>query len=130
MAPHRILQMNALSTGASAVGLLAARGSLYGLFGLSSPALLDALAAGLIGYAGAMLLAARRPQMSRTVLLAFTAADVAWVLASAAVLMIFWGQLTPLARLLVVAVAVVVEIFATLQFRAAGSPRGREVKVA
>jgi hypothetical protein len=42
------------------------------------------------------------------------------VVGSAVVLVLFWTELAPLARLLVVAVALVVEVFATLQFRAAG----------
>ena len=39
---------------------------------------------------------------------------------SAAVLLLFWDQLTPVGRSLVIAVALVVEAFATLQYRAAG----------
>jgi hypothetical protein len=49
----------------------------------------------------------------------FTVADALWVGGSALVLLLFWAQLTPLARFLVAAVALVVELFATLLFRAA-----------
>jgi hypothetical protein len=123
MTSGRILQLNAISTAACAVGMLAARGILYPLFGLSSPLVLDVLAVGLLAYAGALVLAAVRRPISRPVLMFFTVADGAWVVGSAIVLLSFWGDLAPLARLLVIAVAVVVEVFATLQFRAAGAGR-------
>jgi hypothetical protein len=42
------------------------------------------------------------------------------MVASAIVLLLFWAQLAAVARLLVIAVALVVEVFATLQCRAAG----------
>ena len=35
-------------------------------------------------------------------------------------LLLFWAELAPVARVLVIAVALVVELFATLQLRAAG----------
>ena len=58
--------------------------------------------------------------VNRGTLLAFTIADGMWVAGSAVVLVLFWNQLAPLARVLVIAVAVVVDVFAMLQFRAAG----------
>jgi hypothetical protein len=119
MTPHRILQLNALSTAACAVGMLATRGTLYSFFGLEAPVLLDALAIGLLAYAGALALAARRQPVGRQALMFFTVADGAWVAASALVLLMFWSQLAPVARVLIIAVALVVEIFATLQFLAA-----------
>jgi hypothetical protein len=120
MTSHRILQLNAISTAACAVGMLAARGMLYSFFGLDTPLLLDALAVGLLLYAGALAVAAQLQPVTRATLLAFTVADVLWVVGSAVVLLLFWGQLTVVARVLVAAVAIVVEAFATLQFRAAG----------
>src|SRR5262245_1320166 len=120
MTSHRILQLNALSTSACAVGMLITRGELHPFFGLGTSTLLDILAAGLLVYAGALALAAHRQPVNRPTLLAFTIADGLWVAASALVLILFWGQLAPLARILVIAVALVVEIFAMLQFRAAG----------
>jgi hypothetical protein len=130
MTPHRILQANAASTAAGALGMLAARGSLHNWFGLPTPTLLDLVAVGLLAYAGALLMAARRHPVSRQALLAFTAADALWVFGSGVVLVLFWTELTPLARALVIAVAVVVEAFAALQFRAAGAPGQRSLGVA
>ena len=51
--------------------------------------------------------------------MAFAIVDALWVAGSAVVLLLFWGQLTPVARVLVIAVALAVEVFATLQYRAA-----------
>jgi hypothetical protein len=130
MTPHRILQLNALSTAACAAGMLATRGTLHLLFGLDTPALLDALAVGLLAYAGALVVAAQRPLVGRRTLIAFTIADAAWVAGSVVVLWVFWAELAPVARLLVIAVAVVVEGFATLQFRAAGAVNARSADVA
>ena len=45
---HRILQLNAVSTAACGLGLLAGRGTLYVLFGLDAPTLLDVIAVGLL----------------------------------------------------------------------------------
>ena len=92
--------------------------------------LLDVLAAGLLVYAGALAFAAHRQPVTRQALLAFTVADALWVAASAIVLLVFWSQLAPVARLLVIVVALVVEVFATLQFRAAGKVGGRSPQMA
>jgi hypothetical protein len=120
MTANRILQLNAVSTLACALGLLATRAWLPAHFGLGSSGLLDALAVGLVVYAAALFAAAARPHVDRATLLAFTAGDVLWVVGSAAVLLLAWGSLSPLARVLVIAVALAVEVFATLQWRAAG----------
>jgi hypothetical protein len=119
MTPHRILLLNAVSTGACAVGMFVTRGTLYSFFGLTTPLLLDVLAIGLLAYAAALAAAAHRQPVTRQSLMFFTAADGLWVVASAIVLLLFWGQLAPVARFLIIAVAIVVEVFATLQFRSA-----------
>jgi hypothetical protein len=121
MTPHRILQVNALSTAVSAIALLASRGILPRFFGLSSPLLLDVVAIGFLVYAGALALVAARRPVHRQALMAFAIADAAWVVGSAVALLMFWPQLEPLGRILIIAVALVVEVFATLQYRAAGA---------
>jgi hypothetical protein len=120
MRSHRILQLNAIATAACGVGMLALRSALHPLFALETPLLLDILAVGLLLYAGALAWAAHNPPVTRQALMLFTIADGLWVAASAVVLVMFWTQLAPVARVLVIAVAIVVEVFATLQFRAAG----------
>jgi hypothetical protein len=130
MSANRLLNVNAGTTTACAVAMLAARGVLAPLFGLDSPLLLDVIALGLLPYAGALAAAARRQPVSRQALIAFSAADAAWVVGSAVVLLLFWSQLAPIARLLVIAAALVVELFATLQFRAAGTSGDRSARIA
>ena len=120
MTPNRILNLNALSTAGCAVAMLLMRGLLYPLFGLSSPLLLDVIAVGLSAYALALWLVSRQEAISRRSLLLFTLVDDAWVVGSAIVLELFWADLAPAARALMIAVALVVAVFAILQFRAAG----------
>ena len=116
MASHRILQLNAGATAACAIALLATRQLLPPLFSLTTPLVTDAIAIAFLAYAAALAVVAARPPA----LLFFAASDALWVAFSAIVLVLFWRDLAPLARFLVIAVALVVEVFATLQFRAAG----------
>ena len=117
-ARHTIV-IDAAATTATALLMLAARGILYPYFGLASPWLLDAAAAAFLVYAAVIGLAARRPEISKTTLRAIAAANVAYVIASTAVLVAFWPVLEPAGRVLIVGVALAVEGFAFLQFTAA-----------
>lgn len=119
MTSNRILQINATATAATGLAMLAGRGFLPPLFGLDSPILLDLIAIFFLAYAAGLLYFAARPRVERPALLAFAAADGAWVVGSAVVLLMFWPQLTPIARVLIVGVALVVDAFAMLQYRAA-----------
>ena len=130
MRPQRILHLNAVSTTACAIGMLATRGTLHPLFGLDSPVVLDVLAVGLLAYAGALVVAARRETVDRPTMMAFAFVDALWVVASAVVLSLYWGQFTLVARVLVIAVALVVEAFAALQYRAAGPAKSSTLGVA
>ena len=126
MTSNRILQINATATAATGLAMLAARPFLPPLFGLASPMLLDLTAIFFLVYAAVLFLAAARPRVERPALLAFAAADGAWVVGSAVVLLMFWPQLTPIGRVLIIGVALVVDAFAMLQFRAAKtSPTAR-----
>ena len=119
MTSNRILQINATATAATGLAMLAARGFLPPLFGLGSPLLLDLIAIFFLAYAGGLLFFAARPQVERNALLAFAAADGAWVVGSVVALLLFWSHLTPIARVLIIGVALVVDAFAMLQYRAA-----------
>jgi hypothetical protein len=121
MTAHRILKLNALTTAVSAVAMLLTRPFLYSLFGLESPALLDAIAIALLAYAALVFFAARQPVVGRAWLIAFTISDGLWVVASAIVLIAFWSNLEPLARVLVIVTAIVVDGFAMAQLWAARS---------
>ena len=130
MTAHRILHLNAISTAACAAAMLAGRGFLHALFGLGSPILLDFIAVVFLLSAAALVAAARRRPVERRALIAFAIADAAWVVGSAIVLVLFWPQLTPVGRLLILAVALAVEAFAFLQFRAAGALSHRSPELA
>lgn len=122
MTSNRILQINATATAATGVAMLAARGFLPPLFGLASPMLLDLTAIFFLVYAAVLFFVAARPQVERPALLAFAAADGAWVVGSVIALLMFWPQLTPIGRVLIIGVAIIVDAFAMLQFRAARLP--------
>jgi len=119
MTPNRILLINAVSTAACAAGILLTRQVLPPLFALNGPLLLDVTAVGLFAYAVALAVAANRQPVGRSTLMTFAAVDALWVAGSAVVLLMFWGDLAALARTLIIVVAIAVEAFATLQFRAA-----------
>ena len=80
--------------------------------------LLDVL--GLVAYAAALWIVSRQDSISPHSLLAFALVDDAWVVGSAIALELFWVDMAPVARMLTIAVALVVAVFAILQFRAAG----------
>ena len=116
---HRTILLDAAATTASALVLLAARPVLYPYFGLTSPQILDMAVVAFIAYAAIIALAARQPVISRTTLMTIVAANIATVLASIVVLVVFWSELHPVGRVLIFVMAVVVELFATLQYAAA-----------
>ena len=119
MTSNRILLLNAIATAGCAIGMLVTRGILFQFFGARAPALRRDCRRPARLRGGAVM-SARQPRVDRGTLLAFTVADGMWVVGSAIVLLVFWNQLAPIARVLVIAVAVVVDMFAMLQFRAAG----------
>lgn len=121
MTARRTMIANAVFSAASAVLIVAARHRLYPLFGLESPALLTVIAGGLLLYAGSLVVAARQEPPDRRALLTAVVLDAGWVLGSAIVLVAAWAQLAPAARVLLIAAALIVEVFATLQFRVARS---------
>lgn len=121
MTTRRTMFANASFCAASAVCMLAARPKLYPLFALDSAGLLTVIAGGLLFYAGALAVAARREAPDRRALLTAAALDAGWVLGTAIVLIAAWTQLAPAGRALLIAAALIVEVFATVQFRAARS---------
>ena len=131
MTSQRILQLNAASTAVCAIAMIAERAILYPLFGLESPLILDVIAVAFLAYAAAAvaLAAAQRP-VPRPALMFFAVADGAWVVGSGVILLLFWTNLAPIARILIIAVAAVVDVFAMLQFRAAARPVGHTAAVA
>jgi hypothetical protein len=123
MTARQILLINASATAVTAVAMLVARNLLAPLFGVTTPLLLDVTAIAFLAYAAVLAVVAARRPVPREALLAFAALDAAWVVVSAVILLLFWPALTPIARTLVVAVALFCEVAATLQYRAAGGWR-------
>ncbi|HYE89302.1 MAG TPA: hypothetical protein VEA16_23285 [Vicinamibacterales bacterium] len=121
MTARRTLFANAGFSAASAVFMLAARDLLYPLFALESSALLVAVAIALLIYAASLVAAARREPPDRRLLLTAAVLDAGWVVGSVIVLIAAWAQLAPVGRVLIIVAAVVVEVFATVQYRIARS---------
>lgn len=119
MTANRILQLNAVITAVSAAAMLAARPYLYPRFGLSSPLWLDVATVVFIAYAVALLTAARRAIVPRAALWAFTIGDGVCFVLGLLILIAFWSELTPIARVLLALTAAVVDGFSIAQFRAA-----------
>src|SRR4029450_3602169 len=116
---HRVIVIDAIATTTTAALMLATRGVLSPYFALKSPLLLDLTAAAFIVYAAVIGVIAARPAISRRALKAVASVNAASLVASPAVLVAFWSELRPVARWLIVAVAIAVEAFATMQFTAA-----------
>ena len=117
-ARHTLL-LDAAATAATAVLMFATRGLLYPYFGLSSPLLLDVTAAAFLIYAAIIAVVARQPIISRTSMLIVAGANIGYVVASMVMAVMWWGQMHAVGRALIVAVALAVEAFATLQYLAA-----------
>ena len=118
MTARQTLLANATFTAASAIVLIAARDVLYPLFALNSPTLLTSIGIVLLLYAATLVLEARRVPPQRYALIAAALLDAGWVVGSVIVLLVAWPALAPSGRLLIIAAALIVELFAFLQFRA------------
>jgi hypothetical protein len=119
MTANRLLQLNAVITAVSAAAMLAARPYLYPLFGLSSPMWLDVATVVFIVYAVALVAAASRASVPRAALWAFTIGDGMCFALGLLLLIAFWSEMTPIARLLLAVTAIVVDGFSIAQFKAA-----------
>lgn len=105
-----VLKLNALSSAATGVLLVALAAPLAGLLGLSSTFLMVAGLA-LLPFSAGVLLAARAPTPTRVKLV--SAVDFTWVAGSVAVVALM--PVTTLGIAAVLAIALVVDIFGTLQ---------------
>ena len=119
MTANRILQLNAVITAVCAAAMLAARPYLFPLFGLSSPMWLDVATIVFIVYAAALVSAASRTVVPRAALWAFTIGDGMCFVVGLLILVAFWSDMTPVARVLLAITTIVVDGFSIAQFRAA-----------
>ena len=109
------LRVDGLVSGVSGVTLIAGARPLGAFLGVDRPAALVAVGAGLLAYSAMLLLSARREELGRRALLVPVVLNVAWVLASAELVLTGAFGLTPGGRWLVAAVADVVALFAVVQ---------------
>ncbi|MFI7489934.1 hypothetical protein ACIBXA_16305 [Micromonospora echinaurantiaca] len=109
------LKQDATGSGANGVLYVLAAAIFGELFGLPA-ALLYPVGAFLVAFAAALFLLASRPTVSRVAVGVVMAVNIAWVVASAELLIAGWFPLTGLGAALVIAQAVVVTAFTGLQF--------------
>jgi hypothetical protein len=91
-------------------------GPIAALIGLPSSWILTILGLFCVGYSALLFLAARRSPIDRRQVLGFILGDVAWVVASAAILLGGWAPLTTAGVWLVLIVADIVGVFAALKY--------------
>ena len=111
------LLVNGLATAMTGIAALVGAPWLPSVLGPASPALLAIIGAGLIVFAGVLLVQARRETIDPRVAWTIAVMDVAWVVASVAVMET--GLLTIIGNVVVAAVAAVVLVFAILEIRGA-----------
>ncbi|MCM0674813.1 hypothetical protein NCC78_08935 [Micromonospora phytophila] len=109
------LKQDAMGSGANGVVYVVAAATFGGMFGLPA-AFLYPTGAFLVVFAAALFLLASRTTVSRAAVGVVMAVNIAWVAASAELLLAGWFPLTGLGTALVIAQAVVVAGFTGLQF--------------
>jgi len=108
------LVINGVSTALCGLTLLLAPGRLANLLGVSPPARLAGVGAGLVLYAAGLFWTARRQPIPGAAAWAAIVLDLGWVLGSVALVEL--GILTSIGAGLVALVAAAVLVFAVLQF--------------
>ena len=112
----KALWLDAAATGAMGALLLLDAGVIDGLIGI--PALALRWAGGvLVPYAGLLVWAARQPRAPRLVLWLVVGGNIAWSVASVLLVLGGWLAPTSLGTGLVLAQAVVVALFAVLEYQ-------------
>ncbi|GAA0837489.1 hypothetical protein ACFQVD_31440 [Streptosporangium amethystogenes subsp. fukuiense] len=109
------LRLDAMGTGANGAVYLVVAAIFGEMFGLPA-VFLYPIGAFLVAFAAAVFFLASRPTVSRAAVGVVMAVNIAWVAASAELLIAGWFPLTGLGTALVIAQAVVVAGFTGLQF--------------
>jgi hypothetical protein len=109
------LRLDAMGTGANGAVYVVVAAIFGEMFGLPA-AFLYPIGAFLVAFAAAVFFLASRPTVSKAAAGVVMAVNIAWVAASAELLIAGWFPLTGLGTALVIAQAVVVTGFAGLQF--------------
>lgn len=113
----RALKLNAWFSGLSALGMFVAGSWLAAQFALERATLIYAIGAGLAVFAFQLATIVRTKDVRSREVTGIIAGDIAWVVASAVLLGLFYRTITPAAVVLVDLVAVVVLAFAVMQIR-------------
>jgi hypothetical protein len=112
---HTTFAVNSLMSGLTGAVFVVAGHRLGPLFGLA-PAVLWVLGAGLVAFAAHLFVVARQPVIGRGAALYFLACDVAWVAASALILLGWPGLMTGIGRLVFAVIADAVAVMAVAEF--------------
>jgi hypothetical protein len=113
-----VLRVDGLVSGVSGVAMIGGARPLGTFLGVNRPPALVVVGAGLLAYSAMLFVLARREELGRRALLVPVVLNVAWVLASAEVLLTGAFGLTIGGRWLVAVVADVVALFAVAQLHA------------
>ena len=113
---RRAIQADGVFTLLGGLLLAVDAGPLAAFIGLPESWILTAMGLFCVGYSALLFLAARRSPVDRGRALSFMLADVAWVVASAAILLGGWAPLNTAGVWFVLIVADVVGIFAALKY--------------
>ena len=112
---RRALAANAVFSGTTGLALVLAGEALAAWLGLPDGRIALLLGLALLAFAAGLAVLARSDRPGRPLVLAVTASDMAWVAASAVLLVGFPDLLTPAGNLVVAAVAVVVAALGAAQ---------------
>jgi hypothetical protein len=111
----RTLLVNGIATAMTGALALVASPWLPAILGPTPPSVLAIIGAGLVAFAGVLLVQSRRERIDRRVAWAIAVVDILWVIGS--IMLVEIGVLTLLGNLVVAAVAAVVLVFAILEVR-------------
>lgn len=123
----RALTLNAIFSGFSALLMFIAGGWLAAQFALESAIPIYAIAGFLAVFAFQLTVIVRTKNIRTWEITSIIVGDIAWVVASVAIVILYYRTITPAALVLVDLVAVAVLFFAVMQIR--GLKRYRKLEV-
>ena len=113
---RRILYGNAIFSGVSGLLFIVASRPIANFIGLDASIAILVLGIGLVGYGALIYTNASRPEISPSFVLFAIIGDSSWVLLSILLLVTGWISFSMEGKWAVGIIAVIVDIFATLQF--------------
>ena len=113
---RRILYSNAIFSGVSGLLFIFASNLIAKFIGIDSSPVILVIGIGLVGYAALIYTNTSRPDISRSFVLIAVISDSLWVLLSIILLITGWVPFSVPGKWAVGIVAMMVDVFATLQF--------------